>query len=112
VKAIDSLFKSRYPVLYDFLESFYWLKEDGANLVKLLYQVLVRAHPDRAKAMVAEFQKLADDRDISDDDIVDLFMRGTRSPYRIMNVSNARDVLFCLGEFLGHVMKQSASATR
>jgi hypothetical protein len=112
VKAIDSIFKSRYPALYDFLDSFYWLKEDGANLLKLLYQVFLRAHPERAKAMVTEFQKLAQDRDINDDDIVDLFMRGTRSPYRIINVANARDVLFCLGEFLASILKESSSGIR
>ena len=99
----EQAFRERYPVTHDFLEAFYWHKEDGSNLFELLHRVVVRGHPDRMDQLGRELKHIARDQDFTNQTLSELFCRGGNSPYNVVGADSARDTLFCLGEYVQYL---------
>ena len=104
----EKKFQERYPVIYDYLESF-WLKVDGANLFEDLYGTVVYAHPDRAVRYGEELRKMSEDPDFTNEELSELFSREGNHPYLVVGTDNAKDVLFCLGQYLDFLLVQMGS---
>jgi hypothetical protein len=100
----DAEFSQRYPVIWDFLDTTIRPDVDGYNLLEMLDRVLRRAHPDRAKRLVAEFESLSRDHTISPEDLETIFNIELESPYKIIQRANARDVIYSLAEYLRYLL--------
>ncbi len=103
----EAAFKARYSVFHDFLDTVFWPKEDGPNLIVLLHRVVVRAHPDRARRLIEEMRAMGTDDELASEDLSELILEGAGSPYRLAGSDASKDLVYCLAEFLEYVLEES-----
>lgn len=101
----DAEFRERYPAIWHFLDTVIRPDVDGYNMLEMLDRVLRRAHPDRARRLVAEFQTLSRDEALSPEDLETIFSIDLESPYLIVHRANARDVVHTLAEYLQYLLE-------
>lgn len=102
---VDDVLKERYPTIYEFLDTSFWLKCDGANLIEVLHRFVTHAHAERAQRYGQELKSMSQDEDLSNEELADIFGREGNHPYLIVGRDNAKDMLFCLGEFLDYILQ-------
>ena len=99
----ETRFRATYPVIHHLLDSTIRPDVDSYNLLEMLHRILLRAHPARAKALVAEFDRLWKDESFSDEDLTEIFNRDVPPECALMHESTVRAVLFSLAEYLRYL---------
>ena len=99
----ETRFRAIYPVIHNILDSTIRPDVDSYNLLEVLHRILLRAHPERAKALVAEFEQLWKDDSFSDEELTKIFNQDVPPECALMHESTVRAVLFSLAVYLRYI---------
>lgn len=97
-------FPSDYPVLHDFMYTTLWPDVDGTNVVLLLVGVTWLAHPDRARRLIDELKRVADDPEYPRHRLSELFNR--ENCYPLVTPANAKIFCASMAETLEFVVER------
>jgi hypothetical protein len=98
---LETRFKSKYPVLFDFMETTLWPDVDGFNPIALLHQMAYYGHPEYSKNLIDNLKAISQDDSFENEEISSLFNREEIGhPYEVVNPGNAKDFCFSMSEAL------------
>jgi hypothetical protein len=101
----ETRFKSKYPTLWDFMETSLWPDVDGNNQILLLHQIAYFDDPTPAQKLVEELKALSTDNVIQGHEIASLFNQaGIDPPYQVVNPENAKAFCHNISESLAFII--------
>ena len=101
----ETRFRAIYPVIHNILDSTIRPDVDSYNLLLVLHGILLAAHPERAKALVAEFDQLWKDDSFSNDELTEIFNQEVPPECALMHETTVRAVLFSLAVYLRYLYR-------
>lgn len=105
----EARFRAAYPVIHDILETTIRPDVDSYNLLEVLHRILLRAHPDRAKALVEEFDRLSKDDSFSAEELTEIFNQDVPPECALMHEATVAAVIFSLAEYLRYLYQHARS---
>ncbi len=99
----DELFAASYPNIWNFLDSTLWPDVDSYNLFVMLHRVMKHGHPDGTAQLVEEFKRLSGDDRVDASRLADLFGRELPPIYQVVNIQNAKQMIYTLAEYLEYL---------
>lgn len=105
INEIEGYFKSKYPVLLDFMETTLWPDVDGFNPIELLHRIAYFGHPSRSDELIEELKSIHSDSELTDLEIARMFNReNIGHPYEVVTETNAKDFCFSIQESLRFIV--------
>jgi hypothetical protein len=99
----ETRFQAAYPVIHDILETTLRPDVDSYNLLEVLHRILLRAHPERAKVLVEEFDRLSKDDSFSAAELTAIFNQDVPPECALMQESTVAAVIFSLAEYMRYL---------